>query len=510
VSDRRSFILLAVLVVMVSAILVATSLLFVAQTEAAGAAGAEDAAQARALLWSGTQAILAELHDQRESILAGDMPGLQPQYVIYETSTRAGVVRVLPIGPGGAVLIPEAGKLDINQVDAAALARTGMVDAAVAESIVSWRSRLGRPIQSTAELLEAPGVTAETLYGSVDALLAGEHVIASLSERGPSADEALVAPARSLADVVTVFSFEPAVQRTGKLRINLNVPWSEELARRVEERFGLDAVTVLKQIFESGTKFDSDMAIFAALRRFQTSLEQWPDIIDTFTAESGEIHFSRLDINTAPREALLGLPGVMPEQAAQIASVRQELSDDQRATIAWPAMRQILKPEQYEALAGRITTRCWTWRVRIAAGEVDADAPAGPIGNPQVQELVIDMCGPRPRVAYLRDVTLLGNTALMAREASRGGTADTSWPKVQDDGAAGRNPASAAQIAPEATSRPARNPRGAATSRGPMRPSTTRPRESPRPNADADADADAQSAPQQPPARQRIGRWTAG
>src|SRR6187549_3426572 len=117
---RRSFIMLAVLVCMMSAILVATGLLYVSQTEAAGAAGSADAAQARALLWSGAQAIMSRLADQRDRILAGELPELDPQYLVYEAGTRAGVVRLLAVNADGGILAPEAAKLDLNRVDAEA------------------------------------------------------------------------------------------------------------------------------------------------------------------------------------------------------------------------------------------------------------------------------------------------------------------------------------------------------------------------------------------------------
>jgi DNA uptake protein ComE-like DNA-binding protein len=490
---RHAFILMAVLIVMVCAILVATSLLFVGQTEAAGAAGAADAAQARALLWSGTQVILAELSDQKQRILAGELPTVEQQYVIYETTSRAGIVRLLPIGRGGGLLDYEAGKLDINVIDAAALTRTGFVDAAVAEAIVSWRSRLGRPIQSSADLLEAPGVSVTTLYGSIDALLAPDRAVARVGSRAPAMDEVLAAPARGLADVITIFSFEPAVQRTGKLRINLNVQWSDELASRVEERFGRDAVATLKQIFDSGVKFENEAALFAALRRFQTPPDQWPQIIDTFTCEQGDLHFGRIDLNSASREALTALPGVTAEQAEQIISVRSELSPDQRATIAWPALREILKPEQYEALAGRITTRCWTYRVRLAVGEIDRDDPTGRINNPQIHEIVVDLSGPTARLAYLRDVTLLHDAALMAHEATGASAAiepiDLAGTAAFTDGQDG----SAATL--PADSRPSRDER--------VRPLPTR-------ETGSVAGEDVSGETDQHPSRMRLGRWTAG
>jgi hypothetical protein len=219
---------------------------------------------------------------------------------------------------------------------------------------------------------------------------------------------------RGLGDVVTVYSFEPALQRNGKLRINLNVPWSEELGERVADRFGSDAAQTLQRIMESGTTFDTDAKVFEVLRFFQVPVEDWPQIVDTFTTEEGDFHFGRLDINTAPYEALAALPGLEPEHADEIVQARDELDADERATIAWPAVQGIVEPEAYDLLAGRITTRCWTWRLRLAAGEVDAEDPEAELAAPVVYEVVIDLSAPRPRVAYLRDVTWMRATALLA------------------------------------------------------------------------------------------------
>ena len=98
--------------------------------------------------------------------------------------------------------------------------------------------------------------------------------------------------------------------------------------------------------------------------------------------------------------------------------MRDGLSADDRATIVWPAIEGIVQPEAYNELAGRITTRCWTYRLRLAAGELDPDEPDGPLTNPVIYEVVIDLSAPRPRVAYLRDITLLQTTALLAAGAA--------------------------------------------------------------------------------------------
>ncbi len=127
-NDDRGFTLIAVLVIMGSALLVGTSLLFMAQAEAAGSAGAADAAQSRALAWSGIRAVMSTLNDQRQRILDGEVPAVADEYVVYETDTRLGVVRLLPVGPGGARSVPEAGKLDLNMVDAEMLAQTELIE----------------------------------------------------------------------------------------------------------------------------------------------------------------------------------------------------------------------------------------------------------------------------------------------------------------------------------------------------------------------------------------------
>ncbi len=94
--------LVAVMVVMGGALLVATSLVFVLNAEVAGSSVAAERVQAQALARSGIMVVMGRLNEQRETILAGRTPELDETYEIYETGTRVGVVRLLPVGPGGA------------------------------------------------------------------------------------------------------------------------------------------------------------------------------------------------------------------------------------------------------------------------------------------------------------------------------------------------------------------------------------------------------------------------
>ncbi|MHC4415608.1 MAG: hypothetical protein ACYS0G_10020 [Planctomycetota bacterium] len=419
-ASAGGFSLISVLVVTGGALLVATSLLFVAQAEVAGTARTAQAARSRALAWSGVKAVMSRLHEQRELILEGRRLQLDERYVIYEAGSRQGVVSLLPVGPEGERLVPEAGRLDVNRVDADMLAATGMIDEPQGRSVIAHRDEeLRRPYQSVGELLQVPGLSAETLYGPLEELAVADDVATEPDRvEPPSASPEIADAPRGLADVVTVYAIEPALQQSGKLRINLNVEWSDELGRRVERRFGRDAAETLRRIMESGTTFDSEAKIFEVLRFFDVPPEDWPEIVDAFTTDDSGYHVGRLDINTAPYEALVALPGLEPEQAAEIVGMRDELSPDQRSTIAWPAVQGIVEPEAYDELASWITTRSWSYRIRLSAGEVDVDTPDAPPAPTAIFEAVIDLSAPRPRVAYLRDITLLTTTAALAVNAS--------------------------------------------------------------------------------------------
>jgi DNA uptake protein ComE-like DNA-binding protein len=506
--------LVAVLVVMGGAILVATSLLFVAQAEVAGSARTADRVQSHALAWSGVQAAMTRLNEQREVILEGSSPRLDEELIIYELDDRVGVARLLPVGPGGERLVPEAGKLDLNSVDADMLSATELIDEAQARAVIDHRdSKQGRPFQSVGELLWVEGLSVEAVYGPTDELAVENDVTGSFEPAPLAAESDAPAELRGLADVTTVYGFEPALQQNGRLRINLNVPWSEELGGRVADRFGSGAAQTLQRIMESGTTFESEAKIFEVLRFFQVPMEDWPEIVDTFTTEEGEFHFGRLDINTAPYEALAALPGLEPEQAAEIVQVRHELEPQERSTIVWPAIEGIIEPEAYDQLAGRITTRCWTWRLRLAAGEVGADDPEAPPADLVVYDVVIDLSAPRPRVAYLRDVTWLATTARIAagmgpqdEEGPQGDGGEDLPEPVETAAAADADgedgePAAADDPLADAGDEPARD-----------MPAFEQPigEEPVRAGGAVDSPPPAPPSGAQAPTRTRIGRWTAG
>jgi DNA uptake protein ComE-like DNA-binding protein len=318
--------------------------------------------------------------------------------------------------------VSEAGKLDVNAVAADALTATGVVNPDEAQAIIAHRDAAPeKKLQSIVDLMRAvgAGITAERLFGPVDEL----QLSADLDDdNGPSHAGELRADSeptfRGLADLLTVHSAESVLQSSGDPRINLNVPWSDDLGKRVEARFDREAANLLKSFLEGGMKFDSDAKIVSALMQMQVAPEEWAPVLDAFTTTDQPIRTGRLDINSAAAEALRALPGITAEQAAQMVRVRSELSADERATIAWPVLTQIITPEQFVAVVDRITNRGWMYRVRIAAGEmIHREDSSEWIGHPLMYEAVIDLSSSQPRVTYLRDITVLAETAAIAAEA---------------------------------------------------------------------------------------------
>lgn len=478
----RSFVILTVLIIVGMALLIATSLLFTLQAEAAGSAGALNATQSRALARSGLHVVMRALHEQRQRMLDGAMPELDGQYEIFEDDQRIGVVRLLPVTPRGGVIAPEAGKLDLNRIDAETLAATGLVSRDLAERIVGVRDgEPTRPFQSVAELFLVKGVTVSMVYGEVDDLAYLDDAGGREAGLGERVMRRLAAPTpRGLADVVTVYGAEPALQATGVRRIRLPLQLSESLQEKIEERFGDLADDVRAILTSRRIKEESDLV--RVLRERAVPSDRWNEILDVFTTDPNDLHLGRIDLNTASLEALRGLDGLSPEQAAQIVRVRETLGDDERSEITWPLVQGIIDEEVMQQIFGHITTRCFTFRVRLAAGTVNPETPDGPLLAPVIYEAVIDCCDPVPRLGYLRDVTMMQTAAMLVDQAT--GTSDP-----EDDDPEEPDPPPGEESADPAFEESEEPP----VDEG----------ETPDPPIDADASTPA-------PKPQRVGRWHSG
>lgn len=461
---HRGVILLSVLVVVAIAALVGTTAMYVAEGERAGAEVSIERTRARALAWSGVQAALAELAEQRDVLLTGAAPELTPEWTLYtdENGSR-GVVRLVPIGPEGEVAVSELGKLDINTATEEMLAKVEGIGEGLAARIVEERAK--RPFESAEDLARVVGVTAELLYGAGDDVDADassgsgdsrrerppRRVNSGLGGRGGTRREAGSGAsgerrsASGLVDVLTVFAFDANIQaglgdggdsHRGKLRINLNTTWSDELGAAVGERFGPDAVRGVEDVFKAGATFKKDADIVGKLREMNAPPPSWGVFLDAFTTCPDPYLIGRVDLSSAPAGVLACVPGLDADTAAEIVTARDRLDEQSRLDPAWPAARKIVPPEKWQEAADRVTTRSLVWRVRVGSGLLPADADDGAeLEDRMVLEAVLDVTSERARVAYLREVTLLPLALAMERDLAP--TEEESAPESPDVGSAG-------------------------------------------------------------------------
>ena len=91
-----------------------------------------------------------------------------------------------------------------------------------------------------------------------------------------------------------------------------------------------------------------------------------------------------------------------------------------RQSPLWPHTQGLIRQDQVADFYNMATTYGLAYRFILAAGEVEADDQEARLIEPQIFEIVVDLVDPSPRVAYLRDISLLQTAArLTLNESSR-------------------------------------------------------------------------------------------
>jgi hypothetical protein len=131
-------------------------------------------------------------------------------------------------------------------------------------------------------------------------------------------------------------------------------------------------------------------------------------LLDKTTTQQGSELAARVNINTAPREVLLGLPGLEEADADEIIARRPqflngEAPDATYATVAWLLSDGTLSVQTLQGLERYITARTQVYRVQ-AIGYFDEGGPTARV------EAVIDTNQGKPRIVYYRDLTDLGRS----------------------------------------------------------------------------------------------------
>lgn len=435
--NRRATVLLVVLVVVAISAMIGASSLSLSDAQAGSASRSLRAAQARAAAWSGVQAVMAQLHGKRDSLLRGEVPRIATGGSIGRASAAEGRGRLVYRVVGGGRLVSESARLDVNTATADILAKVPGLNESTARAIVAARG--DGPFTSLLDLLRVPGITAEMVLGR-GATAAAESQPSSAEVRNADGE------GEGLSAWLTVFSFDPNVQAgagtpggrewTGQPRL-LPTKDSEAFERAVRRRLPAEAAEALLARVAAGSRIGSSAELLNVLGTLPPA--HTAGLLDAITFTDDTYLIGRVDLNLAPTEVLACLPGLDLARAESIVARRARLDDASRSTPYWPVLEGVLTPDEFRGLADWVTCRSLQWRVWVEAGWLptpgaggDASDPDGiePLDDRVALEAVVDIAGARPRIAYLRDVTRLDvarrlRSTLAGKVAPPGDTAPT-------------------------------------------------------------------------------------
>lgn len=419
---RRGLVLFAVLLLVGSAVLVATAVVFIVGGEVAGGASERETLRLRAAALSAVEAVAAKLGSQRTVMLEGGTPIVDATLELWESGGETATARLLPVDTRGSTLVAEPAKAPLGLATIESLVATGAMDEGLAGRIVALRDAGARLLSIDALLSPrggSDGLTVEELFGPVDGLVAAaaddprrRRDLALAATTGAGAGETGTRPVREL---LTTFAFEPPVRFDGSPRLRIDGEWTDDHRGEVDAALGSGSAAILEAAMKEGEPTVG--SLFAAWRTKHADPKEWHAFLDAVTLGDGPLE-GRIDIQHADVESLRSLPGITKEQAERIAREREGLGAESRRSIAWLAERDVLPAETCAALVDRATTRSFLWRVRVAATIARGRDDAA-LRPPVVLEAVVDCSGARPRIALLRDLSGLETVARMLAAAER-------------------------------------------------------------------------------------------
>ena len=299
------------------------------------------------------------------------------------------------------------------------------------------------PLETLDELLQVRGITPQLLNGQ-DANRNGlvdphenDVIYPTTSDAGTAGSSADVRP-RGWRGLLTVLSRESNMRRDGRPKINVNQASLERLFEEVSLEFGDDLAAFIvalrrqKQVAAASATGGSDTSprieslfdligsAFAADVDSPAWESPWtsepgdmrtylPVLLDTLTTHAGPSREGRVNINLAPREVLLAVPGISASLVNVIVAARQRQTPggsidselNPIATTAW-----LLVEGHVDLATMRQLDRYITARGDVYSGQVIGYFDAGETVTRL--EAVIDATYQVPRVVSIRDLTDLG------------------------------------------------------------------------------------------------------
>jgi len=439
---RRGVALLIVLWLMAILTLLMYAFLADMQVEYAIAGGYGDSRKAEQLAWSAIDLACATvLADTQTWQSLNDTTWATNPTNFYEVPLGEGAFTLFrPTYDDSQTVLwgldDEASKINLNTASREILLKLPNMTEEIVDAIIDWRdadSTVGAsgaetsyyntlkppyncknaPFETLEELLYVKGMTPVLLFGE-DFNLNG--VLDANENDGddtwpPDNRDGKLDP--GLWQLCTVWSSDKNVDATGKKRVNLNSAPPNDLtaagllpleAQQIATMRTLVPFVNVAQLLGNPT-----VGVPAILTPQRFSL-----VVDKLTVVDDQAVPGLVNINTAPKQVLLALPGITEEIAVKIMEYRTTPGND-LSNMGW--LLNVVEPTVLQRFAPFITCRSYQFRIH-AVGRVGTPYDAGAGSSSELPErpgafrrmvAVFDkLATPSPRLVYWKDLTKLG------------------------------------------------------------------------------------------------------
>ena len=315
-------------------------------------------------------------------------------------------------------LVDEASKINLNTASAEMLEALPEMTTEIAAGVIDWRDSnsdltvggaeseyyllladphecKNAPLETVEELLLIQSTSRELLFGE-DANRNGR-----LDDNENDGDETDPPDDRDgalemgLASLVTVYSSEANTTASGSERTNVNTASTGDLRTALANGVSQDRLAGVVNLARLGRPFQNLLDFY-----FRTGLkiDEFQTLADEITTQNGQTLRGLINVNTAPREVLMVLPGLEDSDVSALIEARLG-EDTDTDSIAWVA--EALEQEKAIGIGSLITARSHQFSADIVS--VSGDGRAF-----RRCRIVVDAAQSPPRVIYRQDLTSLG------------------------------------------------------------------------------------------------------
>lgn len=309
-------------------------------------------------------------------------------------------------------LLDEGGKINLNEASLETMLKLPGMTSELANSIIDWRDEnqevtsggaeseyylllsdpyqcKNAPLESVEEVLLIKGGGLDLLYGEDT----NRNGILDWNENdgnnSPPDDNSNGHLDPGFFNYVTIHSYETNVNSDGQPRINVNRGQNRaQLAQILQDEFGqTKTLQILTNIPTAPISYANILQFYYTTRM---EYEDFAKIIDKITVDDRQRIPGRINVNNAPEEVLLCLPGLEQSDVDSLILKRAK-TDTNLDNVLW--VTQVLDQQKAIAIGSYITTQSFQYSADIVAASDDGRAFSR-------YYVVIDTAGGSPKVIY--------------------------------------------------------------------------------------------------------------